>query len=259
MHERSGFTLVELLVVIAIIALLMSILMPAMARVRQQAKNVLDHSQLKQWGLILSMYTTDNDSSFHQGWSSSGGRLWMDVMRSDYQDPDLRCCPMAMKAWTEGARGTFSAWGIFGPLYDGPWSNKTLGDYGSYGINGWLTNPPAADEVVHGRSTTKNWRRADVRGAGKVPMFLDSWWHEGWPEHYDMPPDFDWQVTDSLQNTMRRFCINRHNGHINGVFLDSSVRKIGLKELWKLKWNRRFNLNEGPVVWPEWMKDFKDY
>jgi hypothetical protein len=90
-------------------------------------------------------------------------------------------------------------------------------------------------------------------------MFLDSWWHEGWPEHFDMPPDFDWQVTDSLANTMRRFCINRHNGHINGIFLDSSVRKIGLKELWKLKWNRMFKLNEGPVVWPEWMKDFKDY
>jgi hypothetical protein len=38
---------------------------------------------------------------------------------------------------------------------------------------------------------------------------------------------------------MPHFCIDRHGaGTINGAFFDSSVRKIGLKELWKLRWHR---------------------
>jgi hypothetical protein len=49
-------------------------------------------------------------------------------------------------------------------------------------------------------------------------------------------------------------------------FVDTSVRKVGLKELWTLKWHREFD-TEGPWVkkpgnnpkWPDWMKRFKDY
>lgn len=64
MRRQKGFTLVELLVVIAIIALLMSILMPALARVKSQAKAVLCLSNLKQWGLVFSPYTSDNKGLF---------------------------------------------------------------------------------------------------------------------------------------------------------------------------------------------------
>ena len=51
------------------------------------------------------------------------------------------------------------------------------------------------------------------------------------------------------------------------LFLDWTVRKVGLKELWKLKWHRKYNIN-GPWTraggvqpgdWPEWMKNVKDY
>ena len=59
MRRRSGFTLIELLVVIAMIALLMSILMPALQRVQRQTRGVGCKSNLHQWGLIFAMYTGD--------------------------------------------------------------------------------------------------------------------------------------------------------------------------------------------------------
>jgi prepilin-type N-terminal cleavage/methylation domain-containing protein len=55
------FTLTELLVVIAIIALLLAILMPALAVVKEQAKEVSCRSHLKQVGLIIYLYLQDND------------------------------------------------------------------------------------------------------------------------------------------------------------------------------------------------------
>ncbi|MHC4462073.1 MAG: hypothetical protein ACYS6W_13180 [Planctomycetota bacterium] len=41
--------------------------------------------------------------------------------------------------------------------------------------------------------------------------------------------------------------------------MDWSVRKIGLKELWRLKWHRKWDTNGWSGEWPEWMKNFKDY
>jgi len=66
---------------------------------------------------------------------------------------------------------------------------------------------------------------------------------------------------------MQRLCVNRHNGAENLLFMDFSARKVGLKELWTLKWHRSYN-TEGPWTkaggalpndWPAWMRGFRDY
>ena len=55
MPIRKGFTLIELLVVIAIIALLLAVLMPAMSRVRKQARTMACQSNLHEWSLIFAI------------------------------------------------------------------------------------------------------------------------------------------------------------------------------------------------------------
>ena len=96
MYKRrtSGFTLIELLVVIAIIALLMSILMPALQRVKLQAKSVACISKLKQWGLFFSMYAQDFDGRFMGGPGTTLPNRWVYALGDYYKwDDEFTCCP----------------------------------------------------------------------------------------------------------------------------------------------------------------------
>jgi prepilin-type N-terminal cleavage/methylation domain-containing protein len=276
-QTNGGFTLIELLVVIAIIALLMAILMPALQRVKKQAKTVACRSNLKQWGVVFAMYTGDNDGSFPSGDNTAlkdPTGLWMYALRTYYTDGNLRLCPTARKPLSEGAQQPFAAWGPISSYEPGYWPTEPdtpAANYLSYGLNDWVRNSPQKPSLGPGGidRVPLLWRTPNVKGAGNVPLLLDSSFFGSDPYYTDQPPDYDGNVAVEFnQNEMKRFCLNRHQkGTINGVFVDWSVREIGLKELWKLKWHRKFDVNGPwtkaggvqPSDWPMWMRRFKEY
>ncbi len=256
MKRRIGFTLIELLVVIAIIALLMSILMPSLQRVKKQAMAVACQSRLRQWGIIFSIYTGDNNGFFEtRPLGSNYEKMWPTLLLPYYKDVKMRCCPAAKNPNTN--TGSFATWGWKGGPLDSDWGwggswMPQEGLFGSYGENRYVLN-----------NSGDYWKRADVKNANTIPVFLDCMYVAISPMSTNTPPQFEGQRTNEMQFS----CINRHMGCVNVLFMDWTPRKVGIKELWTLKWGPQYDTagpwtvagNVQPQDWPQWMKGFKDY
>src|SRR4051794_1599603 len=78
-HPRAAFTLVELLVVIGIIALLISILLPALSKAREAANRTKCLSGLRGFGQLMHLYADEYKGKVIMGYTSSkhaGYMVW---------------------------------------------------------------------------------------------------------------------------------------------------------------------------------------
>jgi len=265
MKLRRTFTREDILIIFGCMVFLLMNIGAIGSSGRRRAKEMVCLSNLRKWGVMFEMFTNDNDGYFMEGFTSNN--RWIRALGEYHKyDTNLSCCPEATKPYvdlygntTDSTSGAFTAWGY---MMQSVWMKPMKG---SYGINGWINNPEQGREPL-GKPAEYNWRTPNVKEAANVPLFFDCLRYNALPQHTDAPPEFDGMMLQGSEHMMR-ICVDRHNGAVNMLFMDWSARKIGLKELWKLKWHREFD-TDGPWTqaggvwpsdWPEWMRNFKDF
>ena len=247
--NRQAFTLVELLVVISIIALLVSILLPALNKARDQAKAIQCMSNIRQLCLAANYYAGGNDGRLMEI-QNDPGYSWFNYLGPQlgdniYQDTPqaslhgamaVMFCPATKHPSDDAGLGATFDWGTAEYM----WRLYNQGE-GSYGINQWLVTYqigfsyyPREDHLLNFMSLR-----------GDTPAFGDCTWQGSYPrsnDHgpdYPIDPEFGLALGDTTGDGTGRFYLDRHNMAINMGFIDGHVERIQpLEKLWTLPWHK---------------------
>ncbi len=248
MQRRNGFTLIELLIVIAIIAVLLTILAPALNQARHQAKAAVCVATLKHWAFAYQLYAEDHKGKLPE---FIGGTVhsttFMENLRDYYADiNNMRTCPEATIVSVENPTtlqpksffgNTFSAWQVDSEAAE--WVADEDWGIGSYGENSWIRKREGSFY------TQRCWGRIDAKGVAakdEIPVLMDARWNNLWAQDTD-----PWNTPSSVYDyglwnwpEIAAVLMRRHNNGINMCFLDGSARKVPAEDLWDLHWHQIF-------------------
>ena len=269
MNTKAGFTKKDIAVILGCVVFILCSLNAIGNRGRRKAKEIVCLSKQFKLGQACILFSEENDGYLitmpKRGSPGQPGTYfddpcsnyeWAEIIRSKI---DVRggaaLCPEATKLMIKGngainttTRSWDTAWGIWFPSFvcSGGVCNRGAYDYGSIGYNEWAKRP--ADDChnpvwdTSGWNKSKFWNSPNVREANSVPLFTGNMSTDAIPSHNEEPPPYHgadpWKMGDIMHSGLRRTCLDRHSGYVNGVFMDLSARPIGLKELWEIHWHR---------------------
>ena len=180
--KRRAFTLIELLVVIAIIAVLASLLLPALARSKLKARSLQCLSNLKQLGIGCSMYATDNHDLLPE--TSHQHESWI------------------------GTLGAYGLTNIFFCPLDTNRNNRVT----SYAINDFLTpNPFGAPQLNYSRLTV-------VPSPSETIHLAETWGNYLGSDHFHFADTSSGGYT--VLSFQSQVAVTIHQGGANYLFAD---------------------------------------
>ena len=244
----EAFTLTELLVVVGLIAVMVSLLMPALGKVRAAAHTANCLSNLRQMSTAWTVYTTEHKGRLMEYIFTSGPRpeiawhgYWPGVLESYKVRGDVLLCPSAnQQVPFNQNKGFGTIWHAWTGRYNAPASvvrlNNALYRDSSYGYNRYVT---AGERWKAGVETT---RVTALKPLSEVPLFMDAVYLDFEPINgteaapAEPPPNLRGSDPGTAMHDHWRFLIARHGRAINVAMADGSARTVPLEETYMLQW-----------------------
>jgi prepilin-type N-terminal cleavage/methylation domain-containing protein/prepilin-type processing-associated H-X9-DG protein len=244
----KGFTLVELLVVVGLVAMLISLLLPALGKARAAAQATRCLSNLRQMGNAWQMYTSENKGRLMDyAWympatPDVAWRLYWPAVLENYRvrGETLLCSAANQPIPFSQNKGMGSVNYAWTGKYDSTSVirfNSATYRVGSYGFNRYLTAGGGFGPDGAARRITA------VKSTHRVPVFMDSIWPDFIPlnwsdtgEPVQAPPNLRGDGLPLGAPDHWKFLIARHGRGVNAVMADGSARWVPLEETYTLIW-----------------------